>query len=99
MSTTSTSEEALRQRNLEYFTTPSRWQFWPFLPLVRRRAGAIELGLLYDALHFSGRLGHSATVFRSNLFLIPRSESAFLALPREVHDTPEEIYAAGWRVD
>jgi hypothetical protein len=31
--------------------------------------------------------------------LLPRTEEQFLALPRETFDTPEEIAAAGWRVD
>ena len=53
---------------------------------VRRRPG---LGLT----------GYSATVFKVNLFLVPRHLEALLALPREAFDTAEEVLAAGWRVD
>jgi hypothetical protein len=38
-------------------------------------------------------------VFLCNLFLLPRTLEEFIALPKEVYDTPEEVYDAGWRVD
>ena len=89
-----------RLRNLVYFRTPKLWQVWPFLPVMRRRPGQEEeCGLLYDAKGQSGLLGYSATVFLCNLFLLPPTLEEFLALPREAHDTPEEVYDAGWRVD
>ena len=47
----------------------------------------------------SGRTGYSATVFLVNLFCVPGDEGELLALPKEVHDTPEEVYESGWRVD
>jgi hypothetical protein len=46
----------------------------------------------------SGVYGYSATVFRANVFCLP-AHDALLTLPREVFDTAEEVYAAGWRVD
>jgi hypothetical protein len=83
-----------------FLAGPDRWPAWPFLPLVRRRPGqADECGLLYDARGAAGLTGLSATVFRANLFELPPTLTAFLALPRETHDTPEEVYDAGWRVD
>lgn len=89
-----------RLRNLVFFRTPSLWQVWPFLPVMRRRPGLeMECGLLYDAKTQSGLLGYSATIFLCNLFLLPRTLEEFLALPKEVHDTPDEVYDAGWRVD
>ena len=88
-----------RDRNLLFLTTPALWPDYPYLPLVRRGRGEPELGLLYDALGVSGKAGYSATVMKCNLFLLPQTEEAFLALPREVYDTAEELYAAGWRVD
>ncbi len=53
-----------RLRNLVFFRTPSLWQVWPFLPLMRRKPGREEeCGLLYDARGQSGLMGYSATVF------------------------------------
>ena len=43
--------------------------------------------------------GFRATVFLANLFTQQPTLEEFLALPREVYDTPEEIYDADWRVD
>ena len=61
----SPTAEAARERgrNLLFLTTPALWPTWPFLPLMRRRPGAEECGLLYDALHRSGTAGYAATVF------------------------------------
>lgn len=79
--------------------TPGVWPLWPFLPVVRRGRGEEELGVLYDALHACGLSGHSATVFLTCLFTLPPARDQFLALPKEVFDTVEEMIAAGWRVD
>jgi hypothetical protein len=85
-----------RLRNLVFFRTPSLWQVWPFLPVMRRRPGQeMECGLLYDAKTQSGLLGYSATVFVCNLFLLSPTLEEFLALPKEVYDTPDEVYDAG----
>jgi hypothetical protein len=46
-----------------------------------------------------GLPGHSATVFITNLFMKPTQLAKFLALPKEVFDTPEEVADAGWCVD
>ena len=92
--------DRVRARNLLYLSTPTLWPAWPFLPLVRRQADQEEeYGLLYDVLHTSGRTGFSATVLLCNLFDVPSDEEEFLSLPQETFDLPEEIYAAGWRVD
>jgi hypothetical protein len=96
----STPLAAARDRNLLFFRGPRRWPCWPFLPLVRRRPGREEeLGLLFDALGAAGLFGYSATVFLSNLFLMPAKLEEFLALPREPFDTPDEVADAGWSVD
>jgi len=88
-----------RLRNLLFLSTPKLWPVWPFLPLIRRRPGcADECGLLYDAFGLKGTTGYGATVFLCNLFLLP-TEPELLALPREAHDTAEEVYDAGWRVE
>jgi hypothetical protein len=55
--------------------------------------------VLYDAMHVGGQTGFSSTVFLTNIFLMPENEDAFLALPREVFDTADEMVAAGWRID
>jgi hypothetical protein len=89
-----------RSRNLLFMATPSLWSHWPYLPLMRRNpCKEEEYGVLCDLLGWKGTPGFSATVFLSNLFFLPASLDDFLTLPREVFDTPEEIYAAGWRVD
>jgi hypothetical protein len=57
------------------------------------------MGVLYDAVHSSGKYGLSSTVFVTNLYLLPRTEAEFLALPHHVYDTVEELAADGWVVD
>jgi hypothetical protein len=90
---------APRERNLLFFGQPDLWTSWPFLPLHRSTADREELGVLFDALHAIHLAGFSATVFCTNLYEIPGDLETLLSLPREVFDNPEEIYAAGWRVD
>jgi hypothetical protein len=88
------------QRNLLFLSTPSLWPVWPFLPVMRRQPGKVEeYGVLYDCWTKAGRPGYRATVFLTNLFELPPTEDELLALPREVYDTGEEVYTAGWRVD
>jgi hypothetical protein len=87
-------------RDLFYFRTPSQWPVWPLLPVIRRHPdGTEDLGVLYDFLGTGGPCGYSATVFLTNLFFLPAGLDEFLALPKEVFDTPEEMAAAGWVVD
>jgi hypothetical protein len=94
------ADECVRSRNMLFFTRSNLWPTWPFLPLIRRCPGQqVEFGLLYDARGVSSRTGYSATVFRCNLFCVPQDENSFLALPKEIHDTPEEVFESGWRVD
>ncbi len=86
-------------RTVLFLTAPALWPHWPFLPVVRRRPGrAEELGVVFDA-RAAGLTGYSATVFVTNLFLLPADLPAFLALPHETFDTAEELTAAGWLVD
>jgi len=93
------ADEALRERNLLFLATPRLWPDWPFLPLIRRTPQGEVLGLLYDCLGLDGRAGFSTTVFACNLFLLPPTEAEFLSLPKEVFDTAEAVYSAGWRID
>ena len=86
-------------RHLLFVTTPALWPAWPFLPVVRWTPGGIELGLMFDARAVSGLTGYSATVFRCCLFRLPPTVAEFLALPKDVFDTGEELLAHGWRVD
>jgi hypothetical protein len=100
MDTPSSPNRGLRARNLLFITDPERWPAWPFLPLVRRRPDQPEeCGLMFDAMGRCGLPGYSATVFFTNLFLMPRKLAAFLALPKEMFDTREELADAGWCVD
>jgi len=92
--------ESHPRRNLLFLSSPSLWCNWPFLPLIRRRPGQEqEYGVLFDAMTACEITGFSATVFLTNLLLMPSTLDQFLALPKEVFDSPEEIEAAGWRVD
>ncbi len=94
------SRLTLHQRNLLYLTTPGLWPLWPYLPLVRRRAGQEEeCGVLVDVMKSFGVPGYSSTVFRAIVFEMPDSLNGMLKLPRETYDTSEEIFIAGWRVD
>ena len=86
-------------RHLAWLVTPRRWPLWPFLPLIRKAEAVVDLGVLFDARHALGLTGLSATVFKTNLFLIPRRLEGLLSLPKETFDTAEEVLAAGWRVD
>ena len=87
-----------RARTVLFLTTPALWAHWPFLPLVRRKDGHEELGVVFDA-RAAGLLGHSSTVYFANVFCLPTEFEQFLALPHETHDGAEEVVAAGWSVD
>ena len=92
--------EAHPKRNLLFLSSASLWPQWPYLPVIRRRPGQEEeYGVMFDAMTAINLPGFSATVFLTNLFEIPRQLDKLLELPREVFDRPEEIEAAGWRVD
>lgn len=100
MSDTNTQPRPATERDLLFFRTPALWLTWPFLPVVRHKPdGEMEYGVIYDCWTVSRRPGFSATVFLTNLFLMPPAEEQFLQLPKEVFDSAEEIAAAGWRVD
>ncbi len=96
--TCSTKPDPLVRHRL-ILATPATWPVWPFLPVVRRTGGDEELGVLFDAFGLCRLTGFSASVFLTNLFTLPPSLLELLALPKEVFDTPEELVAAGWRVD
>jgi hypothetical protein len=90
-----------RARHLLYMAKPALWPVWPFLPLSRRKHGTAEeeLGLLYDSPASTVPFGPAVTVHLANLFLLPRTEVEFLALPKEQYDSPEDAFESGWRVD
>jgi hypothetical protein len=87
-----------RARTLLFLTTPPLWPCWPFLPMVRRTNGTEERGVVFDA-RAAGLGGWSATVVKTNLFLLPSTLEEFLTLPREVFDSADELADARWRVD
>ena len=88
-----------RAKQAALMALPALWPAWPFLPLVRRGPAGEELGLLCDLMRLADRAGHSATVYLGNLFALPATLDEFFQLPREVYDTPEEVFDRGWRVD
>ena len=59
--------------------------------LIRIKSNEMDLGILYDFAHTSGRTGFGSTVILCNLFFLPDTEEELLALPKEVFDTAEEI--------
>jgi len=88
-------------RDLHYFAHPELWPHRPFLPVIRQALGdsARQCGLLYDARGVSGLYGFGCTVFLCNLFALPATEAEFLAQPRCVYDTFEQLADDGWSVD
>lgn len=88
-----------RDKTIQMLASPALWPVWPFLPLVRRRTGTEELGVVFDARSVCGLTGYSATVFLCNLFTLPSRLDEFLALPREVFDNADELARASWQVD
>jgi hypothetical protein len=91
-----------QRRHLLFLSDPRLWPAWPFLPVIRRSSGAgddYECGLLCDLDKLFSLPGYRCTVFLANLLLLPDTLGQFLALPKEVFDSPEEVFAAGWRVD
>jgi hypothetical protein len=89
-----------RPRDVAMFRSPQLWLTWPFLPVIRDApGGGRQLGVLYDAFHATGRCGYTATVWLTNIFLLPDDEEALLALPHVAYDTVEEMAADGWTVD
>ena len=87
-----------QERTLLFLITPTLWPAWPFLPVVRRTRGVEELGVVFDS-RAAGLTGFRATVFRTNLFLLPPSFEQFLALPHDTFDGVEELANSGWAVD
>ena len=54
---------------------------------------------MFDLMDLYGITGFGATVFLANLLLLPPKVKDFLALAKEVFDTPEEVFASGWPVN
>ena len=88
-----------RDRTVLFLTNPALWPCWPFLPVVRRTDRGEELGVVFDARSVCGRTGFSACVFLTNGFALPPTLDAFFARPRESHDSAEELFDRGWRID
>ena len=87
-----------RDRTVLFLSTPALWPAWPFLPVVRRTRGREELGVVFDS-RAAGLTGFSTSVIFCNLFALPPSIEQFLALPKEVFDTADELADAEWRID
>jgi hypothetical protein len=88
-------------RDVVFLSTPSAWPQYPYLPVIRRsaRGDCQQLGIVYDAVGVSGLYGYSATVFLANYFTLPETEAEFLALPKIVYDTLDELFDDGWVID
>jgi hypothetical protein len=88
-------------RDLLFLTTPMLWSLYPYLPVIRRnvQGNCQQLGVVYDAVSASGLNGHSTTVFLANFFTLPKTEAEFLALPKCVYDTIDDLVNDGWVVD
>src|SRR5437762_2853694 len=57
-----------RARNLHFVAQPKLWPVWPFLPLVRRRDGPTDYGLLYDARGFAATITVAEGITVTELF-------------------------------
>ena len=97
MPTIRTPSEVDLDRHHDVLRTPALWPAWPFLPVVRHGADGDEYGLLFDRA--DGSADGRFDVFLANLFLLPATLAAFLALSREPFASAEAVTAAGWRVD
>ena len=97
MPTTRTPAGVDLDRHHDVLRTPACWPAWPFLPVVRRGDNGDEYGLLFDRA--DGSAAGRFDVFLANLFLLPATLAAFLALPRESFDAAEAVTTGGWRVD
>jgi hypothetical protein len=88
-------------RDFVFFQNPHLWPHRPFLPLLRWRQGSSEpeCGLLYDTRGLPHLCGLACTVFLQILFALPPTEAQFLAGPRVVYDTFDEVADDGWVVD
>ncbi len=87
---TPSTAECARTRTLFFLRHPNQWPHWPYLPVVRRSPERDEeLGVVFDCLNAGGPADYSCTVFRANLFLLPRLLDQLLQLTKEVYDTPE----------
>jgi hypothetical protein len=88
------------QRDLHFMADPSKWEVWPFLPVMRRHsADKTDYGVLFDAQGVCDLTGYRCAVFLTNLFNLPPKLDDLFALPKEVYDTFDELIAAGWHVD
>lgn len=85
-------------RDLLFLTAPTLWPQHPYLPVIRRsvQGDCQQLGVVYDA---GGADGPSTTVFLTNFFTLPKAEAEFLALPKCVYHTIDELVNDGWGVD
>jgi hypothetical protein len=98
-------ELLLKERtNLFVMGYPKMWTHWPFLALIRENAEGyrgLDYGLLIDIFHATkwAMPGFSSSVFLCNFYGKPTELNEILALPKEVFDTIEEVYSAGWKVD
>lgn len=95
-----------KARDLLFMANPCLWPHGAFLCLTRRTPGAAEpeLGILADFWGRCGVPGYSSTVFKVNIFDLAVMDAPTRTLlsglvPREMFDTLEEMYEAGWRVD
>ena len=99
MTLTRLSSRRERGRNLLVLSSPRLWPAYPLLPVVRRATSEEECGPLMDLAGLFGLYGYGSTVFLTNLFDLPATLDAFLALPRRVFDTADEVFDSGRRVD
>lgn len=87
-------------RDLLYLSTPELWPLHPFLPIIRYKSdGEMDCGVLYDVRDQSHLSEFQFTVFLTNLFQLPETETAFLLLPKEQFDSLGKLVSAGWVVD
>lgn len=86
------TKEDLRAMELRFMKSPDEWPRWPILPL-QKIGTPREYGFLL------AQEGFLTTLFRANFFALTPGWDPGKHEPKEIFESIEALYEAGWRVD